>query len=425
MKQFSTILKFELSSYYKSKGFIGLTILLVSVLGLLLFSPRYMPMITGLFEGNQKGEEVSTITEVMFASDIVVDKEYIETLNSMLSSVNVQFIEVDYDVEQMRSAIESQEYERGIYLKDYNHYIEVVGDTSLNDSLSYEFNSIITQMYQIVSLNSQGISNEGIHQIVYPQVTSETIQIGVNQEDNFLYTYIMIFILYMGVIIYGQYVVSSILVEKTSRAMEVLVTSAKPTAFIFAKVLGTTIAALGQITIITCSAYVFYQMNLEAWETNPLISSLFSFPISLIGYMLLFFVLGFVLYSFMFGAAASLASKLEDMSSVVTPVTFLFIIAFMLTIVNLFNGVDSTVMVILSYVPFTSPMAMFTRVAMSDIAMIEVLTSVGILLITIVFIGWLAAKIYRYGVFFYGNKPNLIKIILQILKESKRKKEIQ
>ena len=133
--------------------------------------------------------------------------------------------------------------------------------------------------------------------------------------------------------------------------------------------------------------------------------------------MLVFFLLGFLIYAFLYGAIASTVSKLEDINTAVQPVTYLFLFGFMVVIFSMSSGeVDNVLMQVCSYIPFTSPMAMFTRVAMSTVPWYETALSIGILLGSTVGIGVLAAKIYRLGVLMYGNAPKIGSIIKTILK---------
>ncbi len=417
MKQFFIILKFELSSYLKNKSFIGLTLLLVALMGLYLFSPRFLPLITSQFE--DKAEETQ---EILINGDFTLPAGYLESLNQVLSEYNAVASLSDYSIEEMESAVKNQEVARGLFLTSMNSYTEIVDDVSLTDELTSAIYSVVTINYQSDLLLTSGLSASEASTILIPDIQVDQVQTGVNQVENFLYTYILIFLLYIGILVYGQFVVSSIVTEKTSRAMEVLVTSAKPTSFIFAKVIGSGLAGISQMVLILSSAFIFYNLNASYWSDNALVASLFNIPLYLIGYILLFFLLGFFLYAFMFGAAGSLASRIEDMNSLITPITMLFIISFFITSFSLTSGnIDSTLMVVSSLIPFTSPMSMFTRIAMSDVPTVEIVISIVILFATTGFIGWIAAKIYRYGVFFYGNKPSIFKAIKLIILDAKRK----
>ncbi len=119
----------------------------------------------------------------------------------------------------------------------------------------------------------------------------------------------------------------------------------------------------------------------------------------------------------MFGAVGSTASKLEDINTSVMPITLLFIIAFMVVMFSMSSGnVDSILMIVCSYIPFTSPMAMFTRIAMSTVPWYEIVASVAILIASAVGVGVLSAKIYRVGVLLYGTTPKVGSILKSVWK---------
>ena len=176
---------------------------------------------------------------------------------------------------------------------------------------------------------------------------------------SYFYTFILMFALYMTILMYGQFVAQSVVTEKSSKAMELLITSAKPSSLMFGKVVGTGLAGLVQLVLIVGSAFVFFNLNKSYWDSGSVITSLFDMPLELVLYTILFFVTGYFLYAFLFGALASLASRMEDTNTLVMPVVMLFVASFMATIFSMVGGkVDSVLMKVLSFVPFTSPMAM-------------------------------------------------------------------
>ena len=223
--------------------------------------------------------------------------------------------------------------------------------------------------------------------------------------------------LYMVILLYGQMVATNVATEKSSRAMEVLITSAKPTSMMFGKVIASCLAGFIQIVAVFGSAILFYNLNKSYWGDNPIVDSVFNIPPELLVYMLVFFVLGFLIYAFLFGAVGSTASRLEDINTSVMPLTMLFIIAFVVVMFSMGSGdIDNTLMVVCSYIPFTSPMSMFTRIAMSTVPWYEIAISIAILIGSTVGVGVLSAKIYRVGVLMYGTTPKISSIIKAIRK---------
>jgi ABC-2 type transport system permease protein len=187
----------------------------------------------------------------------------------------------------------------------------------------------------------------------------------------------------------------------------------------FGKVLGAGCAGLLQFVLIFGSGFTFYNLNASYFTDNMIIQSIFNMPLSILLYAILFFVLGFFIYAFMYGALGSLVSRMEELNTTIMPVTYLFIIAFMVVMFSMSSGnVDNAAMLVCSYIPFTSPMAMFVRIAMGNVAVWEIIVSVVILIGATIGIGFLAAAIYRMGVLMYGKPPKPNEII-KMLKNSK------
>ena len=148
-----------------------------------------------------------------------------------------------------------------------------------------------------------------------------------------------------------------------------------------------------------------------------IVDSIFNIPPELLVFMLVFFLLGFLIYAFLFGAIASTVSKLEDINTAVQPVTYLFVFGFLVVMISMGSGsVDNILMKVCSFIPFTSPMAMFTRIAMSTVAWYEIVISIAILIGSTIGIGILSAKIYRVGVLMYGTAPKIKNIIKAVWK---------
>ena len=199
--------------------------------------------------------------------------------------------------------------------------------------------------------------------------------------------------------------------------MEVLITSAKPTSMMFGKVIASCLAGFIQLVAVFGSALLFYNLNKSYWGDNMIIDSIFNIPPELLVYMLVFFILGFLIYAFMFGAVGSTASKLEDINTSVMPITMFFVIAFVVVMISMSSGnIDNTLMTVCSYIPFTSPMSMFTRIAMSTVPWYEIAISIAILIGSTIGVGVLSAKIYRVGVLMYGTTPKISNIIKAVWK---------
>ncbi|NMD43988.1 MAG: ABC transporter permease, partial [Clostridiales bacterium] len=316
------------------------------------------------------------------------------------------------DIEDLKRQITDGKAECAFVMNSLTSYTYYVNNLSMYDMNASIANEVLSSINRMIAMMEFGLSQDEASAILTANIEGNTEKLGKDQMQNFFYTYIMIFALYMVILLYGQMVATNVATEKSSRAMELLITSAKPVAMMFGKVIASCIAGLLQLTAIFGSALLFYKMNTSYWGDNAIVKSIFDMPVDLLLYMLLFFVLGFFIYAFMYGAVGSTVSRMEDVNVSVMPITMLFVIAFMVVMFSMSSGdVDNIVMKICSYIPFTSPMAMFTRLAMSTVAPIKIIISIAILIISTIGVGILSSKIYRVGVLLYGTKPNLISLI--------------
>ena len=414
MKQFGKILSFELKYYLKNKVFVGVTIFLVLAIAVVMCFPR----ITTMFEsGDGDSTDITQNLPVM-----LVKAEDPSQADMVEQAFSAAFGEYDVqvtaeEISAIKEQITTGKVECAFVMTGPASYTYYVDNLSMYDTNEAVANEVLQRIYQMNALIGSGMSSEQAGEVMNVQITSEVEMLGKDQIQNFFYTYIMIFALYMVILLYGQMVAMNVATEKSSRAMEVLITSAKPTSMMFGKVLASCIAGLAQLIAIFGSALLFFNMNKEYWGGNEIVDSIFNIPPELFGYMLVFFLLGFLIYAFLYGAVGSTASKLEDINTAVQPVTFLFLFGFMVVIFSMTSGnVDNLLMKVCSYIPFTSPMAMFTRVAMSTVPWHEIAISIGVLAGTTVGIGFLAAKIYRTGVLLYGTRPKIGAIIKAVWK---------
>ncbi|MBP3605881.1 MAG: ABC transporter permease [Clostridia bacterium] len=417
MKQFGKIFKFEFNGYLKNKVFVGITVFFVIAIAVCMFIPNIIAAFSS--DAPDEGGTGEPLPVMLIASE-----------QEGLADVIVPFFAsafADYEVKgteetvnAVKAKVESGEVECAFVFDSLSSYTYYVENLSMYDMNAEIASTALKTALQMDLMQRLGLSPEQAAAVLSATVESRTETLGKNQMDNFFYTYIMIFALYMVILLYGQMVATNVATEKSSRAMEVLVTTAKPTSMMFGKVLASCLAGFTQLVLIFGSAILFYNIN-RANLDNPIISSIFDIPIELFIYMIVFFILGFLIYAFLFGAIGSTASKLEDINTSVMPITFLFIIGFMVVMFSMAGGsIDNVAMKICSYVPFTSPMAMFTRIAMSTVAWYEIAISIVLLAGSVVGIGVLSARIYRVGVLLYGTPPKLTKILKAVFADRKR-----
>jgi ABC-2 type transport system permease protein len=397
MKQFVVIFLFELKNYFKNKTFIGVTVALMLLIAGVMFFPR----ITENFNTQDKNDTKPVMAVAVENSDLTAVADALAS--GFFDCETVYFEKVTAD--EIRLKVENEEVDCAFYLTSPTSYTYFVKNMSLYDQNTAIADSVLNEYHRRSSLLDLGLTNEQVGSILNAPISGTTENLGKDQMSSFFYTYIMIFALYMVILLYGQMVASGVATEKSSRAMEVLITSAKPVSMMFGKVISACLAGLTQLLTVFGSAFVFYGFNKKYWSDNAIICSIFDIPLDLLIFMTIFFVLGFLIYAFLYGAIGSTVSKLEDLNTAVMPVTMLFIVAFMVVMFSMTGGnIDNTLMKVCSFIPFTSPMAMFTRIAMSTVPAWEIAVSLLILVLSVFGIGYIAAKIYRIGVLLYGTK---------------------
>jgi ABC-2 type transport system permease protein len=411
MKQFFQVLKFEFSKYARSKPYIIITLLFVVIIAGLLTYPR----VSVLFK-KETGQPSAELQKIAFVDQAYQSEDLQLKLSQAFRSYKV--ITTDETIDTLKDKVSSGEYASAIILESPLKFTYITVSMSMYENPAQVIGAILKEKYQLTRFEELGLKPEEAYSTVNPVIDSTITETGKSQSESFIYTYILIISLYMAIMLYGQFVATGVASEKSSRAMELLITSARPMSLLFGKVIGTGLAGLAQFGIIFGSAFLFYNINADIWAKNSVIQRIFNIPLDMFLYVLLFFVIGFFLYAFLYGALGSLVSRSEDVGTAIMPLTFLTMAAYFVVIFSMSTGkIDSPLMVLCSYIPFTSPFVMFTRIAMSSVPPLEIIISLAIAIASTIGIGILAAAIYRIGILMYGKPPKLGELIKTLRKQ--------
>ncbi len=404
MRQFLKVFKFEFKQYLKNKVFVGVTLFIVLVSALVTFVPA---LLTQIDLGDEKTEKTP---EVMLLK--VFDEEkseaYKKTFEKMFDDYKIELTNEDsaYIINQ----IQSGKAECAFVLTSRTSYTYYVENYAITDFKTSDVKDFLVGLERYKLMTENGMTAEEAKAVLNVEIEKTVEDLGKDQSETILYTYIMIFALYMLIISCGQMVASNVANEKSSRAMELLITSTTPNSLIFGKVFASCFAGFLQLTITFGSSMLFYNMNETGLKKYAVIRSIFDIPTELFIYLLVFFILGFLIYAFVYSAIGSVVSRLEDVSGATMPVTYFFMFSVIAILISMFS-VENTLLKVLSFIPFTSPMAMFTRIAMSAVPWYEILISMIVLVASVIGIGLLSAKIYKVGVLLYGVPPKISAVI--------------
>ncbi|WP_295937815.1 ABC transporter permease [uncultured Alistipes sp.] len=307
-------------------------------------------------------------------------------------------------------------------------------------------NAITGQIEDIIEAEKlKGYNIENLNQIlkeVKTKVGMQTFRNDESQEEeshaksSVVATgagFVLGMLLYMILLIYGSMVMQSVIEEKNSRVLEVMVSSVRPFDLMLGKILGIATVAVVQLLIwgvlifgigallmpqlvpadVMASAQAIQQgmpdagmadMNPEMLHTIAAMSD-FGYIIQIFVYLLLFVLGGYLLYSAMFAAVGSAVDSIQDAQQLQTPITIPIILAFVV-MMTVMNDPNTQLAFWFSMIPFTSPVVMMARIPYG-IPVWEIVLSLVILYASFMAMVWAAAKIYRVGIFMYGKKPTL------------------
>ena len=226
----------------------------------------------------------------------------------------------------------------------------------------------------------------------------------------------MAVLLFMAILLYGVNVMSSVLEEKTTRVIEVLVSSLRPFQLMLGKVAGAGAVSFFQFLIWGVSARLLISLRgpiaraLGADASAAAGMKLPHIPFATLVVFMAFFLGGFLLYSAMFAAVGAMSSNEQEARQAQQPVTYLLMISYF-SIIGLTNDPSSTFARTLSIVPFTSPIATPVRWTAGSMPTWELALSLVILVIGIVGVTWIAARIYRVGILMTGKRPTMKELV--------------
>ncbi|HKF21188.1 MAG TPA: ABC transporter permease [Candidatus Angelobacter sp.] len=279
--------------------------------------------------------------------------------------------------------------------------------SSLSDQM--EVASAVSHAVQLELLRSKGLSEADIQASQKRvEVTAENPTGAKNGNPvlNLLAMIFLVIVLFMSVLLYGVQVMQAVLEEKSSRVMEVMLSTAQPKELMAGKIVGVGAVGLTQVAIWIAAGAAFSFSSLAA--NSAQLKDLISWKVVL-GFPL-FYLLGYVFYSALYAAIGAMCNSQQEAQQVQQLVTIpLMIPAFLISYVAQNPGAPLSVAA--SMIPLTSPLIMYARIALNSAAPWEIAISLVLQLVAIYVVILLSAKIYRVGILMYGKKPTLPEIM--------------
>jgi ABC-2 type transport system permease protein len=397
------IAKREYFERIRTKGFLIATIIIPLLMGALVFG-------SSILGARAKSESHIAVVAVdsTFGADI---KHQLESgKNSNMK------VEVITPSPSTRTALDNQLLDKDSTLVGYlwvtppaspnelpyfAYKARSAADISTKDTLETAIQAVVMREHLI----AHGIPAADVDNFNAP-IKLDTSASG-NTEAAFFTAYLMFFLMYMVIMLYGMNTARSIIEEKSSRIFEVLLATIKPEELLAGKIIGVGAVGLTQTGVWMLAAFLVANSGL-----GGLLGGSAHAPITL--YQVLFFVVyflfGFLIYSSIAAALGSMTNSEQELQQLnlflVIPLAFCMVMIF-----PIIRAPDSTLAKVVSLVPFCSPLLMNFRIALTHVPAGQIWLSVALMSLTIAAILWVSSRIYRVGILMYGKKPNLPEIL--------------
>ncbi|HEY4010071.1 MAG TPA: ABC transporter permease [Acidobacteriaceae bacterium] len=286
----------------------------------------------------------------------------------------------------------------------FAYHARSAGDIATEGAIEQGVHAVLTRE----GLLSHGLSDAQINQITAP-VDIDTSSSG-NTGLAFGIAYLFFFLMYMVIMLYGMNTARSIIEEKTSRVFEVLLATIKPEELLAGKIIGVGAVGVTQVGVWMIAASVLAGSSAVAHLSGTSGSVHGILSGAQIGFFILYFIFGFLLYSSIAAALGAMTNSEQELQQLnmflVLPLAFCMVMLFPTV-----RAPDSTLSQVISLIPFCSPLLMNFRTALTSVPAWQIILSIVLMSLTIGVTVWISSRIYRVGILMYGKKPNLPEIM--------------
>jgi ABC-2 type transport system permease protein len=258
-------------------------------------------------------------------------------------------------------------------------------------------------------LSHQGMVAHDVDSLMQP-VKVDTTQAGKNADtvSTFVAIYVLFFLMYMVILLYGMNVARSIIEEKTSRVFEVLLATIKPEELMAGKVIGVGSVGLTQVAVWLLTAIILTSGSLVGALAGSKVHVSLN-PMQII-FFVVYFLLGYLLYSSIAAALGAMVNSDQELQQL-NMILVMPLAGCMFALAPVISNPSGTVARVISLIPFCTPLIMYLRISLATPPAWEIALSIVLMLVTIYAILWVTARIYRVGILMYGKRPNLPEIL--------------
>ena len=433
MNHLPLIIKREYLTKVRNKSFIVMTILSPIIVIAIIAIVAYLSQLN-----NDKIRTISILDESGLLVDVFKDSEHIKYI-----VLNGKTLDEAKDIVEQANQFGLLYVAKSKNIEELSKGIKFYSKDSPSLTIMSSLESKIEKRLTDLKLQKEGVDIN--------KIKSLSINIDLNQEnftgektskmDNvfkLIFGGLAGYMLFMFIIIYGNMIMRSVIEEKTSRIIEVIISSVKPIQLMLGKIIGTSLAGVTQFIIwmvlggflLTLTSLIFdidiagskmqqqqelvnqamqnqnisqeFELALTAFNNLPILNLIIAF--------LLFFISGYLLYSSLYAAIGAAVDNETDTQQFMMPIIMPLILAVYVGFFTVIDDPHGTVSVVFSYIPLTSPVVMLMRIPFG-VPIWEQAISLLILIGTFLLVVWLAAKIYKVGILMYGKKPSYKELI--------------
>ena len=415
MKKIITLIKREYKEAVFKKSFIVLTLLTP----LLMIALGVLPSLLLMME-TEKSYTIHVIDE-----SGLVSKQLAENLQETLKDGKPKYTILEVTVTK-KTLADSLSIQKNMISRDAldgllyipaqiadSGKIEFFSQNVANLDLTNKLREAVNKIVSSYRIHQSGLDPLLVKQLTKP-VKMKTIKIskeGEESESGFLKeyfsTFIFVLILYMSLILYGTSIMRGIIQEKTTRIIEILLSTASAFQLMAGKILGLGAVGLTQYII---WATVGILLVIFGSAMLPQSGQFLSLDPVIFVYFVVFYILGYFLFSALYAAIGAITNSDQEAQNLSTPVVMVLVVPIIM-LGFIIKNPDSALSIFLSQFPLFSPIIMFARINITEPSGFEIFSSIVILIVTNLLLIWITSKIYRVGILMYGKRPSLAQVL--------------
>ena len=397
MKKLFHVYCFESGNYFKSKSYM-ISTLLICILAIVSISlPSLLSSETSGDKAEKKNKNVIAETMAIYDPEGFISDELI----SSYGKAEIKRMKTEAEVKE---SVQSEDAEAGFVIHSAHEYDYYVFNQSMTGDTSELFSELMSTAARMKYCKDNNLNYDELIQLDQKNIICHENILGKDSRENYWYSYVLVILVFFVIIMYGMMIATSVANEKSNRTVEILVTSTSSSSLLFGKVLAGATAILFQLGLIFASLLGAYHVNRDS--LGGMLDIVLDIPTDVLVTFAVFGLGGFLIYAFMYGALGALVSKIEDLNKSAGTAQMLVMIIYFLVLFQM-QEPDGIIMKVLSFLPVSSYSAMFIRIAMGTVATWEIIIAAMILYISVIGMGFVAAKIFRNSTLRYGNPIKL------------------